>query len=152
MAKYEIILLVKGSLDESVALKNIDNLISLIKKEKAYSLDKTTLGKRELAYKIKNETSAHYFIFSLETEDAKLIKEFNRLSLLNDSVLRILVTNIEKAYGYKASINKNKVEKAKTTRTRYEKDKALYGKTKVKSDEIELDNVSEDDNVDIENE
>ncbi|MDR0752600.1 MAG: 30S ribosomal protein S6 [Mycoplasmataceae bacterium] len=152
MVKYEIDLLVNGSLKESEALKNISNLINLISKEKNYELDKTTLGKRELAYQIKKETSAYYFIFTFETSDASIIKEFNRLALLNDSVLRILINNLEKAYGYKASTNKDKIEKAKVTRARYEKDKALYGKPKIKNDEIEIGLTTDVETSDIENE
>jgi ribosomal protein S6 len=54
MAKYEIMLVVDGSLDKKTAESNISDLVKLIEKEKNYKV--TDLGNKDLAYKINGQT------------------------------------------------------------------------------------------------
>jgi small subunit ribosomal protein S6 len=72
-----------------------------------------------MAYKIKKETNAYYYIFNFETENTEILHEFRRLANINDKVLRSLIINIEKAYGYNASVNPKKVAKAEATHKKY---------------------------------
>ena len=54
------------------------------------------MGQRELAYEIKKSKSGYYYVYEIEAADDKAINEFDRLSLINDSILRHLITKIEK--------------------------------------------------------
>jgi ribosomal protein S6 len=56
MAKYEIDLLVNGSLDESAAKGTIKEFVSLIENQKNFKVDE--LGNKTLAYKIDKQTNA----------------------------------------------------------------------------------------------
>ncbi|GHU30929.1 hypothetical protein FACS1894166_01450 [Bacilli bacterium] len=53
MAKYEIMLVVDGSLDEKAAKASIKELVTIIDKSKDFQL--TELGLRDLAFKIKGQ-------------------------------------------------------------------------------------------------
>ena len=48
------------------------------------------------AYEIKKSKSGYYYVYEIEAADDKAINEFDRLSLINDSILRHLITKIEK--------------------------------------------------------
>ncbi|MDR0985841.1 MAG: 30S ribosomal protein S6 [Mycoplasmataceae bacterium] len=124
MAKYEIMLVVDGSLDKKTAESNISDLVKLIEKEKNYKV--TDLGNKDLAYKINGQTKGWYFIYNFETEVTSIIAEFRRLVLLNRSALRHLIINLEKEYGYKATINEKKIKFSQIKAKKYEeKQKAM---------------------------
>lgn len=53
------------------------------------------MGKKELAYEIDNFKSGHYFLFVVEAENDKALKEFDRLSLISKDLVRHLITKIE---------------------------------------------------------
>jgi ribosomal protein S6 len=50
-----------------------------------------------------------------------MLFEFKRLALLNTSVLRHLIINLENDYGYNASINSKKIKESAISKKRYEK-------------------------------
>jgi len=52
MAKYEIMLVVDGSLEEAKATAAVKELVNLVKKSKNFKT--TNLGLKDLAYKINN--------------------------------------------------------------------------------------------------
>ncbi|MGL4647281.1 MAG: 30S ribosomal protein S6 [Mycoplasmoidaceae bacterium] len=110
MSKYETMIVVKGSLREPEAKKVLDEVKKIIKDIK--TIDVTEMGHKKLSYEIDNETMGYYFVLNFETEDASLIAELRRLILLNRSVIRHLIINLEKDYGYKATINPKKVAKS----------------------------------------
>ena len=53
------------------------------------------MGQRELAYEIKDFKSGYYFVFEVESKDDKAIKEFDRLALINNDIVRHLITKVE---------------------------------------------------------
>lgn len=108
MAKYEIDLLIKGSLDEAAVAKSIKPLISLVEKQSEYNCDEW--GRKDLAYTIKGEKSAYYYIITFSSNDPKIIKEFKRISNISQFVLRCLIINIEKTYGFRSTINEKRIK------------------------------------------
>ena len=54
------------------------------------------MGQRELAYEIKKFKSGYYYVYQVEANDDKAIKEFDRLALISNDVIRHLITKIEK--------------------------------------------------------
>jgi len=148
MAKYEIDFLIKGSLSEAEADAVAEPFIKLINKEKEYKVDKW--GSKQLAYKMHGEKSAYFYIFTFESNNSEMLNNFRNLSNLNDKVLRCLIINLEKTYGYVHTVNEKKIAKAKKQKEIYEKKHEEYKKTKNESNVI-LDSIEikEDD---IENE
>lgn len=150
MAKYEIDLLVNGSLDESAAKGTIKEFVSLIENQKNFKVDE--LGNKTLAYKIDKQTNAWYFIYTFECFDPSIIAEFRRLSDINANVLRRLIINLEKDYGYKASISPKKVAHGKILWAKYEKKQAEYRASKNESSSIVDDVLNASDSIESANE
>ena len=53
------------------------------------------MGQRELAYEIKDFKSGYYYVIDLEASDDKAIKEFDRLALISNDIVRHLITRVE---------------------------------------------------------
>ncbi len=127
MAKYEIMLIVSGSLEEKAADKVADEILSSLKKTK---VETTKYGNKQLAYVIKKDTHGYYYQYNFETDEVPLINEFRRLCLINKNVLRHLIINCEKDYGYRASINEKKVKAAENQAKIYQEKKAQFEKAR----------------------
>lgn len=127
MAKYEIMLLVAGTLDEKKAKTVANDIASSIKQAKPTVEE---YGLKELAYTINKNTHGYYFQYNFETDDTKLIDEFRRLCGINKNVLRNLIINLEKDYGYRATVNPKKIERNKRQAEIYAQKKSEYEKLK----------------------
>ena len=106
MAKYEIMLVVRGDIEETAANTASDELISILK---STSPEVKKLGLKELAYEIKKVKRGYYYQINFDNNDADIIREFDRVARIKKEVLRHLVINLEKDYGYKAVNNAKKV-------------------------------------------
>lgn len=96
MKKYEIMFIVKPTLSEDEVSKVVSNFENVLKNNGAKVLENKSLGQRELAYEIKKFKSGNYFLFTLEANDDKAIKEFDRLALISNDIIRHLITKIDK--------------------------------------------------------
>lgn len=108
MAKYEIMLVVRGDIEENLANGVCDEpaLVLAIK-----DLNIKKHGLKPLAYEIKKNKHGYYYQINFDANDATGIKEFGRIARINKQVLRYLIINLEKDYGYRATINPKKVAK-----------------------------------------
>lgn len=122
MPKYEIMLIADGSMKEADALSVVNDLKTILKSSKDFKLEK--MGLRDLAYPIKKRNRGYYFLFNFYTEDSESIREFRRLTLLKKEILRHLIINLEKDYGYKAKTNPKKIAQSEFRAKRYERIKA----------------------------
>ncbi len=99
MKNYEIMFIVRPTLGED----EIKNVASSFQKTLETNGAKVTnvdaWGQKTLAYEIKigNNTykSGYYFVVDIEANDDKAIKEFDRLALISNDVIRHLVINKE---------------------------------------------------------
>jgi small subunit ribosomal protein S6 len=93
MKKYELMYILKSSLDDEARKAEIAKLNTLLTNlgAKVLKTDES-LGMRDLAYPIKGEKKGYYVVLKLEMNDVKPVKEFDRLSKINSSVLRYLFT------------------------------------------------------------
>ncbi len=113
MTKYEIMLVVNGKLKQEEAKAVAVNLQKSI--EAAKKIELTELGLRDLAYVIDKIDQGHYFLFNFESDKPEIIKEFARLANIDTkNVLRHLIINLEKDYGYRAINNPKKVKRSET--------------------------------------
>lgn len=107
MAKYEIMLVVRGDIDEEQANKVCDELSKELDVD---NIQLTKHGLKELAYSIQKLNRGYYFQLNFESNNPNGINEFRRLARINKSVLRHLIINLEKDYGYRATINEKKIK------------------------------------------
>ena len=94
MDKYEIMFIVKNTIEEEKVKKIADSLKDLITNDKGNIIDFKEIGKRKLAYPIKKEVTGTYYVMTVEANH-DTIKEFSRKVSINENVLRHLVIKKE---------------------------------------------------------
>ena len=95
MKKYEIMFIVRPTLGEDEIKKVIKDFGKILTSNGAKITDENDRGQRELAYEIKDFKSGYYYVYNIETNDDKAIREFDRLALISKDVIRHLITNQE---------------------------------------------------------
>lgn len=96
MRKYEIMFIVRPTLSEDETQRVIKSFGDVLTSNGASIKDTMDMGQRELAYEIKKFKSGYYYVYQIEANDDKAIKEFNRLALISGDIIRHLITKIEK--------------------------------------------------------
>ena len=94
MTKYEIMFIVKATMEEEQIKGVSDELQKLINKKPSKVIEFKEMGRKKLAYPIKKEVSGYYFVMTVEA-DNETIKEFDRKVLINENVLRHLIIKVE---------------------------------------------------------
>ena len=94
MPKYEIMFIVKTTMEADKIKKTIDNMKSIITDGKGKIVEEKTMGERKLAYPIKKELNGYYYVLKVEA-DKDVIKEFDRRSLIDESILRHLIIKLD---------------------------------------------------------
>lgn len=96
MKKYEIMFIVQPNLESEVLKKTVSDLEKIFTNNKATITLSKELGQRELAYEIKKYKSGYYYLYNIEAENDKAIKEFDRIARINENVIRHLIINLDK--------------------------------------------------------
>lgn len=91
MKKYEIMYILKSSLDDAARKAQIEKLHGIITKNGGKVNNVNEWGLRDLAYPIKKEIKGYYVVIKIEADNVTL-KEFDRLTRFDVNVLRTLVT------------------------------------------------------------
>lgn len=94
MEKYEVMFIVKNTIEDETVKKVADSLQSIITTGKGKIIEFKEMGKRKLAYPIKKELTGTYYVMTVEANH-ETIKEFDRKVLINENVLRHLVIKKE---------------------------------------------------------
>lgn len=94
MDKYEIMFIVKNTIDDDAVAKVADTLQKLITNDKGKIIEFKEMGKKKLAYPIKKELTGTYYVMNVEASH-ETIKEFDRKVLINENVLRHLIIKNE---------------------------------------------------------
>ena len=95
MRKYEIMFIVKPDLEEASIKKVAEDMKSVLETNNAKVLEVKEMGQKELAYEINKYKTGYYFLFTIETEELTATKEFDRVSLISENILRHLIVKIE---------------------------------------------------------
>ena len=94
MNKYEIMFIVKSTIDEKAIKDAAISLKKVITDLKGKITNERDMGRKDLAYPIKKEISGFYFIFNC-IADKEAITEFDRRTKLNENVLRHLIIKLD---------------------------------------------------------
>lgn len=94
MKKYEIMFIVKPTLEEASIKKAFENVKKLLTDNKAKVLEEKEMGQRDLAYEIKKHKTGYYFLLVVEAP-IEAINEFNRIANISEDIIRSLVTKYE---------------------------------------------------------
>ena len=99
MRNYEIMFIVRPTLGEDEIKKVASNFQKTLETNGAKVTGVDAWGQKTLAYEIKvgsnTYKSGYYFVVTLETGDDKAVKEFDRLALISQDIVRHLIINKE---------------------------------------------------------
>jgi len=96
MRKYEIMFIVKPDLEEKALKDTVKKLEKTLTDNKAVITLSKELGQKEFAYEIKGFKSGFYYLYNIDSNSDKAVKEFDRIASIDENVVRHLVLNIEK--------------------------------------------------------
>ena len=96
MRKYEIMFIVKPDLEEKAVKDTVKKLEKTLTDNKAVITLSKELGQKEFAYEIKGFKSGFYYLYNIDSNNDKAVKEFDRIAAIDENVIRHLVINIEK--------------------------------------------------------
>lgn len=99
MRNYEIMFIVRPTLGEDEIKKVAAGFQKTLETNGAKITNVDAWGQKTLAYDIKvgNDTykSGYYFVVTLEAGDDKAVKEFDRLALISNDIIRHIIINKE---------------------------------------------------------
>ena len=94
MNKYEIMFIVKATMESADVKKSAETYKNLIETLKGKVVEAKELGEKKLAYPIKKEVSGYYYVMQVEA-DKESIQEFDRKIRLDETILRHLTIRQE---------------------------------------------------------
>ena len=94
MKNYEIMYIIKSSLEEESRNTIIENLHEIILSNKGVINDINQWGLKEFAYPIDKETKGFYVVVNFSC-DPTTLAEFDRLLGINANVVRYMITKKE---------------------------------------------------------
>ncbi len=94
MTKYEVMFIVKATLDENAIGAVTKEVQKLVSDNKGKVIEFKDLGRKKLAYPINKEVSGFYYLMNMELSSDK-VKEFDRKLRINENILRHLTLNKE---------------------------------------------------------
>ena len=94
MNKYEITFIVKSDMEEAEIKKTAEAMKKVLTDKNAKILEEKVMGQRELAYEINKMKTGYYFLYVVEA-DSDTVKDFNRVSGINENLLRHLIVKVE---------------------------------------------------------
>ena len=93
MNKYEMMFIVKTTLDEEAANKVSKTYEDIISSMKGKLTDSKNLGNKKLAYPIKKEATGYYYVFNFEATP-EIVAEVDRKARIDESVLRHMIIRL----------------------------------------------------------
>lgn len=95
MKNYEIMFIVRPTLDEATIKKVATDMTEIITSNGGKIVEEVEKGQKELAYEIKDCKSGYYFLLKVECNE-KTITEFSRIANVNENVIRHIVIKTDK--------------------------------------------------------
>ena len=94
MNKYEIIFIVKSTIESDAVNKTVSELTKTITDNKSKVLETKELGQKQLAYPIKKEVTGYYFVLQVQANTVA-INEFEHKALINENVIRHMIIKLD---------------------------------------------------------
>ncbi|CAJ1174078.1 30S ribosomal protein S6 [Companilactobacillus paralimentarius DSM 13238 = JCM 10415] len=94
-AHYEITYIIKPDIEEDAKKTLIDRYDKIIADNGSKVIDSKDWEKKRLAYEIANYKEGIYHIINVDAENDEAINEFDRLSKIDDNILRHMIVRRE---------------------------------------------------------
>ena len=93
--KYEITYIVRPDIDDAAKTALVDRFDKILTDNGAEVIDSKDWSKRRFAYEIGGFNEGTYHIVNVKTTDDAALNEFDRLSKINDDILRHMIVRRE---------------------------------------------------------
>lgn len=94
MNKYEMMFIVKATIDEAKVSEVAENLKSVITSMKGEITDSKDMGQKKLAYPIKKEVTGFYFVVNFNA-DNETVAELDRKARIDENVIRHMIIRLD---------------------------------------------------------
>jgi small subunit ribosomal protein S6 len=94
MNKYEMMFIVKTTIDEEAVKKTFEDTKSIITSMKGEITDSKDLGQKKLAYEINKEVTGFYFVINFNA-DNEIVNELDRKSKINENIIRHMIIRLD---------------------------------------------------------
>lgn len=95
MKKYEVMFIVRPDLEEANVTAAVNSMKDILTSKGATIVEEKAMGQRELAYEINKHKMGNYFLFVVESSNNEAVKEFDRVALINENIIRHLIVKVE---------------------------------------------------------
>lgn len=95
MQKYEIMFIVKPTIEEEAIKKTAEEMKNVVEKAGGKIVGEKAMGQREMAYEIEGHKKGYYYLYTIEAE-AKIVEEINRVANVSEEIIRHIVIKVEK--------------------------------------------------------
>lgn len=94
MTKYEVMFIVKTTLDENTVKATAESLKSVITEMNGKVENTKEMGQRTLAYPINKEVNGLYYVLTVEASN-EAIAELDRKARLNENIIRHQIIKLD---------------------------------------------------------
>lgn len=94
MNKYEIMFIVKTTIDEATINSVAENLTSVITSMKGEITESKDLGQKKLAYPIKKEITGHYYVVNFNANN-EIVAELDRKARIDENIIRHMIIRLD---------------------------------------------------------
>lgn len=94
MRNYEIMFIVKTTLEENTVKTTVENLKKVITEMNGKITNSKEMGQRALAYPINKEINGFYYVITVEASN-EAIAEFDRKARLNENIIRHQIIKLD---------------------------------------------------------
>ncbi|MFI3251640.1 MAG: 30S ribosomal protein S6 [bacterium] len=94
MKKYEVMFIVRASLEESVIKNVVADMSAAFTTNESKVLECKEIGLKELAYEIEKARKGYYVLLNVEAT-AEALVEFNRRANISEAVVRHITVSLE---------------------------------------------------------
>ncbi len=94
MRNYELMFVVKPTLEEEATKNVVENIKKILVEQKAKIVSEKSMGRRELAYEVQGFKNGSYFLITVEAEPFA-VKEFDRIANINEDIIRHIVVRVD---------------------------------------------------------
>lgn len=95
MAKYEILYIIRPNIEEEAKNALVTRFDTILTDNGATIVESKAWEKRRLAYEIKDFREGLYHIVTVEATDDAALNEFDRLSKINNDILRHMIVKLD---------------------------------------------------------
>ena len=94
MNKYEMMFIVKATMEEANVKAAADNMKKLAESLSAKIDSFKEMGEKKLAYPIKKEINGYYFVMTM-TASKDAVKEIDRKASIDENIIRHLIIKLD---------------------------------------------------------